>query len=84
MKVEMIPKVYVKKEFITISEISSANPRPSTNERINLIGVVHKLGNVRLIEHTSRYRLNIEIVDPLVKPYQSIVLCIWEFSGDRQ
>lgn len=54
------------------------DPRPSPNERINVLGVVHKLGNIRMIDKTNKLRQNIEIVDPVIKPFRSIVLCIWE------
>jgi len=43
-----------------------------------MIGVVHKIGNLRMIEKTNKFRLNIEVVDPITKPYRSIILCIWE------
>ena len=43
-----------------------------------MIGVVHKIGNLRMIEKTNKFRLNIEVVDPNSKPYRSIILCIWE------
>ena len=49
---------------MTVSNIANLNPCPSTNERINMIGVVHKMGNCRLIEKTNKSRMNIEIVDP--------------------
>ena len=63
---------------MTVSKIANLKPMPSTNERINMIGVVHKMGNIRMIEKTNKSRLNIEIVDPCTLPYRSIILCIWE------
>jgi hypothetical protein len=64
-----------------VTELSAINPRPSPNERLNVLGVVHQLGNVRMIDKTNKLRLNIEIVDAVAKPFRSIVLCIWEKSA---
>jgi len=86
MKVEAAKKPEFKqgKLFTSVTEVSSRTPRPSTNERLDIMGVVNALGNIRVIEHTNKYRMNVEIVDPMTEPYQSIVLCIWEKKGDER
>lgn len=78
------PLTAYESKFISVSELSAINPRPSPNERLNVLGVVHQLGNVRMIDKTNKLRLNIEIVDPCSKPFRSIVLCIWEKSSGAE
>jgi len=72
------------KFFISVTDLGAKQPRPSTNERVDIIGIVHNLGNVRMIEHTNKYRMNVELVDPMTEPYQSIILCIWEKKDDKK
>ena len=73
-----------KSKFLTVQDLANMEPRPTPNERINVLGVVHKLGNIRMIDKTNKLRLNIEIVDPITKPFRSIVLCIWEKDNDNE
>jgi hypothetical protein len=37
-----------------------------------------------MIDKTNKLRLNIEIVDPIIKPFRSIVLCIWEKDNENE
>ena len=78
---EKNPLTVYESKFLSVTELSAINPRPSPNERLNVLGVVHQLGNVRSIDKTNKVRLNIELVDAVAKPFRSIVLCIWEKSS---
>lgn len=78
----MDDKNIFNKPYLTVSQVASLDPLPSTNERVNMVAVVHKIGNIRMIEKTNKFRLNIEMVDPIAKPFRSIILCIWERSAD--